>query len=106
MSQASNDLWTLIAKQGVFALMLCLFAGWFGMSIVVPMRDDQRKFMDSVIDTNKQHAAVAAQLTAIQQSQANTLSGMQELLRQIRDDQRSGAWNRPNGTKYTDAKQE
>ena len=96
------DWWKWIASNGLYAFMLCVFAGWFAQVIVVPMRQDQTRFMDSVIETNKAHAAASAQSAQIQQTQAITLATLvkqQEqttvILQQIRDDQRSGVWLRP-----------
>lgn len=87
-----SDWWTWVMRQGAFAGMLIVFAGWFGVAIVVPMRDDQRAFIQSVIETNKVHATTVAKQTEIQYQQAQALKGMETLLQQIRDDQRRGAW--------------
>lgn len=97
---------TFITKFG-FATALALALLWFlGTQIVIPMREDQKAFMQSVIETNKQNAATHAvaaqsiqQMTSVQQTQSATLSTLVDqqkqtttILQQIRDDQRAGAW--------------
>jgi hypothetical protein len=95
------------------AVFLGAFAYFLATQIVIPMRDDQKAFMQSVIKTNETHASAAAtqsmaasqsasaisQLTQIQQTQSSTLSTLADqqrqtttILQQIRDDQRNGAW--------------
>ena len=95
-----------LAKQGFNAVLLAAFAWFLGSQIVIPMRDDQKAFMQSVIKTNETNAAthVSAaaamqQLTQVQHTQAQTLTTLVDqqrqttsILQQIRDDQRSGAW--------------
>jgi hypothetical protein len=88
----ATDWWSWVARQGIFAAMLVLFAGWFGTAIVVPMRDDQRAFMQSVIKTNELNAATVSKQTEIQQTQAQALKDIVPVLQQIRDDQRRGVW--------------
>jgi len=97
---------TFITKFG-FATAMALALLWFlGTQIVIPMREDQKAFMNSVIETNKlnanTHAAAAQamqQMTNVQTTQASTLSTLVDqqkqtttILQQIRDDQRAGAW--------------
>lgn len=98
VNSPAADWWSWVARQGAFAGMLIVFAGWFGVAIVVPMRDDQRAFMQSVIETNKVNAATAAKQTEIQQQQAQALKDIVPVLQQIRDDQRRGVWlEKPSG---------
>lgn len=109
-----NDWWSWLARQGVFAAMLMIFAGWFGSAIIIPMRDDQRAFMQSVIKTNETHAEVEKKQTEIawQQveaekdqakamiDQSQALNNLVPLLKEIRDDQRRGVWlDKPLGAK-------
>lgn len=107
------DWWSWLAKQGVTTVFLGLFAWFLGTQIVVPMRDDQKAFMQSVIKTNEvnanTHATAAAamqQLTQVQQTQSTTLTTLVDqqkqtttILQQIRDDQRNGAWRDSSAAK-------
>lgn len=101
-----NSWITFITKFG-FATAIALGLLWFlGTQIVIPMREDQKAFMNSVIETNKlnanTHAAAAqamSQMTQVQATQASTLTTLVDqqkqtttILQQIRDDQRAGAW--------------
>jgi hypothetical protein len=113
--QASGEIITdwrsFVAKFG-FATAVAAGLMWFmATQIVLPMRDDQKAFMNSVISTNelnaKTHAAAASamsQLTQVQQTQAATLTTLVDqqkqtttILQQIRDDQRAGAWRDSKG---------
>jgi len=101
------DSWiAFIAKFG-FATFIALGLMWFlATQIIVPMRDDQKAFMQSVIKTNEMNASTHAtaaqamqQMTAVQTTQASTLTTLVDqqkqtttILQQIRDDQRAGAW--------------
>lgn len=99
---------TFVTKFG-FATAMALALLWFlGTQIVIPMREDQKAFMQSVIKTNEinasTHAAAAKsmeQMTVVQATQAATLTTLVEqqkqttnILQQIRDDQRAGAWQK------------
>ncbi len=101
-----TDWKSFVARFG-FATAVAAGLMWFmATQIVLPMRDDQKQFMQSVIETNKQNAATHAsaaasmvQLAQVQQTQASTLSTLTDqqkqqtsILQQIRDDQRNGAW--------------
>lgn len=99
-----TDWWQWLAKQGVFAFLLAVGAWWFAQQIVVPMRDDQREFMRSVISNNaaltevqKTQSEQLAANTELQKNQSTQLAALAEVLRQIRDDQRRGAWNDRGG---------
>lgn len=102
-----------LSTQGVGFVALFAFAGWFGYDIVIPMRDDQREFSRSVVkaneiaatanlsnaeankanaEANRQSAATHQKLSEVQQSQAAALTQIPLLLKEIRDDQRRGAW--------------
>lgn len=106
-----NSWITFITKFG-FATAMALALLWFmGTQIVIPMREDQKAFMQSVIKTNElnasTHAAAAQainQLTQVQTTQAATLTTLVDqqkqttsILQQIRDDQRAGAWRDAKG---------
>lgn len=101
---------SFVAKFG-FATAVAAGLMWFmATQIVLPMRDDQKAFMLSVIKTNEinaeTHRAAAAsmtQLSSVQQTQAATLNSLVDqqkqqttILQQIRDDQRAGAWREPS----------
>jgi hypothetical protein len=88
----ATDWWSWVMRQGIFAGMLIAFSGWFGTAIIIPMRDDQRAFMQSVIETNKVNAVTVSKQTEIQQTQAQALKDIVPVLQQIRDDQRRGVW--------------
>lgn len=105
-STTGFDWWSWLAKQGAMTVFLGIFAWFLAVQIVIPMRDDQKAFMQSVIKTNETnamtHATAAAamqQLSQVQQTQATTLTTLVDqqkqttaILQQIRDDQRNGAW--------------
>ena len=106
VSPPVSDWWSWLARQGVFAAMLIMFAGWFGSAIIIPMRDDQRAFMQSVIKANEIHADVQKKQTEIAWNQveaekdqakamldqSQALNSLLPLLKEIRDDQRRGVW--------------
>ena len=102
---------TFITKFG-FATAMALGLLWFlANEIVIPMREDQKAFMNSVIKTNELNASTHAsaaqamqQLTQVQTTQASTLTTLVEqqkqtigIMQQIRDDQRAGAWRDAKG---------
>ncbi len=106
-----TDWKSFIARFG-FATAVAAGLMWFmATQIVLPMRDDQKAFMQSVMETNQQYAAshsaasaAMSQLTQVQQTQAATLSTLTDqqkqqttILQQIRDDQRNGAWRDAKG---------
>lgn len=74
MGQQAFDWWSWIARQGVFAAMLVGAAVWFGNVIVVPMRDGQTKFMESVIKANDLNSQTNSNNSAVNQQNANLLS--------------------------------
>lgn len=106
---AGFNWWSWLARQGAMTVFLGAFAYFLAFSIVIPMRDDQKAFMQSVIRTNETNAATHAsaaaamtQLSQVQTVQATTLTALADqqkqttsILQQIRDDQRRGAWNDP-----------
>jgi|SRR3990167_2506549 len=100
-ANAQFSWWRWLAQQSAMTVFLGCFAYFIAFYIVIPMRDDQKAFLMSVMETNKIHAAAQAQLTQVQTTQANTMSTLVEeqkkttsILQQIRDDQRMGAWNK------------
>jgi hypothetical protein len=93
--------WRWAAQQSAMTVFLGCAAYFLAFYIVIPLRDDQKAFLMSVMDTNKVHAAAQSQLTQVQMTQANTLATLVDeqrkttaILQQIRDDQRVGAWNK------------
>lgn len=105
---AAFDWYSWLARQGVMTVFLGAFAYFLATQIVIPMRDDQKSFMQSVIKTNETnamtHASAAAamqQLSQVQTTQSQTLATLVDqqkqtttILQQIRDDQRGGVWNK------------
>ncbi len=103
-----SDWMSLVGKYGFAAGIAVALLGYMAFYVVQPMRDDQKMFMQSVIKTNElnaaTHAAAAAsmqQLTQVQTTQASTLVTLTDqqkqqtqILQQIRDDQRNGAWRK------------
>lgn len=85
-----------LAKQGFNAVLLAAFIWFLGSQIVIPMRDDQQRFLNSVMETNRTHSEVALKQTLIQQQTSAALENMSTVLEQIRDDQRSGVWRDAN----------
>jgi hypothetical protein len=86
--------WLAVLRQYGFVTALAAVLLWYmAVHVVAPMRSDQQRFMDSVIQTNILNATTAAKQTEIQQTQARALQDIVPVLQQIRDDQRRGAWN-------------
>jgi len=95
--------WTsFIARFGFATAVACALMYFVAYSIVIPMRDDQKRFMDSVIDTNKTNTESNRQLSVVQVTQTENMKTLvenqkliirqgektSEILSQIRDDQR------------------
>lgn len=68
------DWWGWLARQGVFAAMLIGSAIWFANDIVIPMRDGQTKFMESVIEANRINAQTNSNNALVNQQNAGLLS--------------------------------
>jgi hypothetical protein len=93
------DWFSLIGKYGFTTALAVVLLWYLAAYIVEPMRRDQQRFMDSVIETNKINAATVAKQTEIQQQQAQALKDIVPVLQQIRDDQRRGVWlDSPKGS--------
>lgn len=95
----TGEFWTAVKQYGFTTVLAGVLIYFLAFHVVEPMRVDQQRFMDSVIQTNALNAATAAKQTEIQSQQAKALQDIVPVLQQIRDDQRRGAWNdtRPKG---------
>jgi hypothetical protein len=103
-----------LASQGVMAVFLAAMAYGVFFYMVVPMRDQQQKYIDSMILTNKQNADSFGQLVTSHKDASSKLDNLVQIskessgkldgilrsqeqvlptLQQMRDDQRRGAWN-------------
>lgn len=105
-----------LSKQSFTAVLVVGVLYWVATYMVLPMRDDQKDFVTSIVKTNLQHAEIAAKnadnvstLTKAQQSQSEALSSISEVQKQmlrvqeqIRDEQRRGVWNDPKPKKAGD----
>ena len=103
------DWFSLLAKYGFATFISCVLLYFLAFYIVIPMRDDQKLFMQSVIKTNELDAesragttAVMQKMAQLEQAQSITLATLVDqqkqttaILSQIRDDQRAGAWLKP-----------
>ncbi len=110
-NEVPKDWVSFITKFGFATFVAVGLMYFLAFYIVLPMRDDQKVFVNSVIDTNKLNAAAQAsaaasmqQLTEVQRTQSATLNNLVDqqrnttlILQQIRDDQRAGAWRKTEG---------
>jgi hypothetical protein len=92
MQPATSDWLSVLKQYGLATLLTLLLLAYLAFGVVEPMRKDQQRFMDSVIETNKLNASTVARQTEIQQQQAQALRDIVPVLQQIRDDQRRGVW--------------
>lgn len=91
-----------VAAVVVFFAMLWYGGQWVGQQLVVPARDRLFQHLDRIETTMEQHRGALQRLDGIMQGETDTnrmqgeiLKQQTEILRQIRDDQRNGAWNVP-----------
>lgn len=91
----TGDWWGALRQYGFTTVLAGALIYYLAFFVVEPMRLDQKRFMDSVIQTNALNATTAAKQTEISQQQAKAMQDIIPLLQQIRDDQRRGAWNEP-----------
>ena len=91
-----------VAAVVVFFAMLWYGGKWVGQELVIPSRDRMFQHLDRIEGTMEQHRAALLRLDGIMQGETDTnrmqgeiLKQQTEILRQIRDDQRNGAWNTP-----------
>ena len=98
----TGDWWAAVRQYGFTTVLAGALIYYLAFYVVEPMRVDQQRFMDSVIQTNILNATTAAKQTEIQkdqvrvqEQQAKALQDIVPVLQQIRDDQRRGAWNEP-----------
>jgi len=82
----------LLAKHGFNAVLVMLLMGFIRQDMILPQRQAQERFMESVIENNKEMATTAASNSATAQTQARSLEQLVDLQKQIRDDQRQGVW--------------
>jgi hypothetical protein len=88
----TGDWWAAVRQYGFTTVLAGALIAYLAFYVVEPMRVDQQRFMDSVIQTNALNAATVAKQTEIQQQQARALQDIVPVLQQIRDDQRRGVW--------------
>jgi len=105
-NEVPKDWASFIAKFGFATFAAVGLMYFLAFYIVLPMRDDQKAFVNSVVETNRLNATAQAsssaamqQLTEVQRTQSATLNNLVDqqrqtttILQQIRDDQRAGAW--------------
>lgn len=91
-----------VAAVVVFFAMAWYGAKWIGQELVIPSRDRMFQHLDRIETTMEQHRSALQRLDGIMQSETDTnkmqgeiLKQQTEILKQIRDDQRNGAWNMP-----------
>jgi hypothetical protein len=91
-----------VAAVVVFFAMLWYGGKWVGQELVVPSRDRMFQHLDRIEGTMEQHRSALQRLDTIMQGEVDTnrmqgeiLKQQTEILRQIRDDQRNGAWRDP-----------
>jgi len=91
-----------VSALAVFFAILWYGGQWVGQELIVPSRDRMFQHLDRIEGTMDQHRAALQRLDGIMQSEMDTnrmqgeiLRQQTDILRQIRDDQRNGAWNEP-----------
>lgn len=81
------DVMSWLAKQGILAVMVGAMMWFIATQVVLPLREDQAKFVASLLETNRLHADAVQQMKEIQRQQSQQLGQIAELLREIRQNQ-------------------